>query len=112
MPLPAPLVQAGATGERRVLPGLVDALKGERNHGVPTGYLLRQLGIALLPALAFILVALWSHHLATRAAPVDEVAGCPDPKRSITATERPRLASSRAVARPKTPPPTTAASNR
>lgn len=75
VPLPAPLVQAGATGERRVLPALVDAIKGERNHGVSAGYLLRQLGIALLPALVFILAALWGHHLATRVAPVDEASG-------------------------------------
>ena len=47
-----------------------------------------------------------------REAPVDEVAGCPDPKRSITVTARPRRPSSHADARPNTPAPTTTTSLR
>jgi hypothetical protein len=34
------------------------ALKGSRNLGVPTGYILRQLFVALLPALLFVFAAL------------------------------------------------------
>jgi TRAP-type mannitol/chloroaromatic compound transport system permease large subunit len=75
VPLPAPLAQAGATGERRAVPALLAALKGRRNHGVPAGYLLRQLGIALLPLAVFVLAALWGHHLATRVAPVESLPG-------------------------------------
>jgi TRAP-type mannitol/chloroaromatic compound transport system permease large subunit len=66
--LPAPLVAIGARGEHNVLPALLGALKGKRNAAVSTGYLLRQLFVALLPALVFVLVALWSHDLATRQA--------------------------------------------
>ena len=62
VPLPPPLEQrrrqrrAGAS-----LPALLGALKGRRNHDVPTGYLLRQLFVALLPALLFVVVSLWSY---------------------------------------------------
>ncbi|MBB1162055.1 TRAP transporter large permease [Aquariibacter albus] len=58
VPLPGPLKALGATPERRVLPLLLGALKGRRNAEVPTGYLLKQLLIALLPALLVLLVAL------------------------------------------------------
>lgn len=58
VPLPEPLKALGATPERRVLPLLLGALKGRRNAEVPTGYLLKQLLIALLPALLVLLVAL------------------------------------------------------
>lgn len=71
VPLPAPLVQAGASGEQRALPALLNALKGQRNHGVPTGYLLRQLAVVLLPLAVFVLASLWGYHLATRAAPAE-----------------------------------------
>jgi TRAP-type mannitol/chloroaromatic compound transport system permease large subunit len=65
VPIPAPLERVGARGERRVLPVLVGALKGKRNHDVPTGYLLRQLFVALMPALLFLIVALWSYRSVT-----------------------------------------------
>src|SRR5687768_18319090 len=39
VPLPAPLVAMGATGERYAVPALMAALKGRRNANVPTGYL-------------------------------------------------------------------------
>ena len=45
-----------------------------------------------------------------RDAPVDDVAGWPEPKRSITVTALPRRASSNAAARPNTPPPITTTS--
>lgn len=71
VPLPAPLTRIGATGNAWALGGLVKALKGANNHGVSTGYMLRQLGIALLPALLFAAVALLSYQSATRVTPVD-----------------------------------------
>ena len=52
---------------------LLLALKGRRNVDVPLGHVLRQLGVALLPALVFALVAAFSWHLNTRPAPVEEV---------------------------------------
>jgi len=42
---------------RSALPALLSALKGRRNTEVPTSHILRQLGIALMPALLFALVA-------------------------------------------------------
>ncbi|MES2102217.1 MAG: TRAP transporter large permease subunit [Pseudomonadota bacterium] len=65
VPLPPHLVDAGVTGERRAVPWLLAALKGRRNQNVPTGYLLRQLFVALLPALLFVVVALFSYRTAT-----------------------------------------------
>jgi TRAP-type mannitol/chloroaromatic compound transport system permease large subunit len=41
----------------RALPALLTALKGSRNAGVPADYILKQLGITLLPAIAFAFVA-------------------------------------------------------
>ncbi len=75
VPLPAQLVQAGATQARNALPALLGAIKGQRNHGVATSYLLKQLFVALLPAILFAVVALWSYQSATRAAPVEEFTG-------------------------------------
>lgn len=72
VPLP-PLTQRIAdTVVNRALPGLLQALKGKRNADVPTGYILRQLFVALLPALAFALVAGLSYRAAT--APAETVA--------------------------------------
>jgi TRAP-type mannitol/chloroaromatic compound transport system permease large subunit len=68
-----PLTQRVADAvSNRALPALLKALKGRRNVDVPTGYLLRQLGLAVLPALVFVFVALWSYRSAT--APVPPVA--------------------------------------
>lgn len=44
---------------------LLEALKGRRNQDVPTGYLLRQLGIVLAPAVLFAAVALMSYQNVT-----------------------------------------------
>ena len=61
VPLPEPLLKVGARAGASALAGLLAALKGRNNQGVPTGYLLRQLGIALLPALLFVAVAVLSY---------------------------------------------------
>jgi TRAP-type mannitol/chloroaromatic compound transport system permease large subunit len=73
--LPAPLERIGATGTRRALPLLLSALKGRRNHDVPLDYLLKQLFIALLPALMFVVLALLSYDTATRPDVVDDTSG-------------------------------------
>jgi TRAP-type mannitol/chloroaromatic compound transport system permease large subunit len=57
VPLP-PLTQRIAdTVSNRALPALLGALKGPRNAHVPTDYIVKQLGITLLPALVFVAVA-------------------------------------------------------
>jgi len=66
VPMPAALQQLADTVSKRALPGLLAGLKGQRNLGVPTGYLLKQLAAALLPAVLFLLVALWAWDLNTR----------------------------------------------
>jgi len=53
------------------LPALLRALKGVRNAEVPTGYILKQLGVALIPALLFAAVAGMSWQVNT-APPDDE----------------------------------------
>ena len=72
VPLP-PLTQkiTNPDGARHALAGLLTALKGSRNREVPTGYLLRQLFIALLPLLLFAVVALWSYRSVTEPLPVE-----------------------------------------
>jgi TRAP-type mannitol/chloroaromatic compound transport system permease large subunit len=65
VPLPPLTQRIASTGAAHALGGLLGALKGRRNQDVPTGYLLRQLGIALLPALVFALVALWTYRSVT-----------------------------------------------
>jgi TRAP-type mannitol/chloroaromatic compound transport system permease large subunit len=54
------------------LPALLRALKGSRNVGVPTAHIVRQLGIAMLPAVLFALVTAWSWHLNTAPAALAE----------------------------------------
>jgi TRAP-type mannitol/chloroaromatic compound transport system permease large subunit len=73
VPLPAPLLALGVTGERYAVPALMAALKGKRNANVPTRYLLQQLFVALLPLLVFLVVAVMSYRAATTvdAAPVE-----------------------------------------
>jgi TRAP-type mannitol/chloroaromatic compound transport system permease large subunit len=62
-PLNEPLAPSHAS---RALPALLTALKGTRNHGVPTRHILQQLLIVLLPALLFAAAALWSYSAFTR----------------------------------------------
>ncbi|VTU21174.1 Neu5Ac permease [Variovorax sp. PBS-H4] len=50
---------------RHAFAGLVAGLKGRRNAEVPAGFLLRQLGIVLLPGLLFALLAVTSYRAAT-----------------------------------------------
>jgi TRAP-type mannitol/chloroaromatic compound transport system permease large subunit len=73
--IPQPLLAIGAAEARRALPVLLGALKGRRNASVPTGYLLRQLFIALLPLLLFAAVALFSYRATTAPVAVDDAGG-------------------------------------
>ena len=65
VPLPPLLEKVAPAHTARVLPTLIKALKGRQNAEVSTGYLLRQLGVVLLPALIFVFVALWSYSSVT-----------------------------------------------
>ncbi len=70
VPLP-PLTQELATvmgfdGASNSVARLVAALKGKRNASVSTGYILGQLGIAMLPLLVFVLAAWGGYRLATQ----------------------------------------------
>ncbi|MEO6030754.1 MAG: TRAP transporter large permease subunit [Burkholderiaceae bacterium] len=69
VPLPPQLVAVGATGPRYAVPALIAAVKGRRNSNVPLGYLLRQLFVALLPLLLFVVIAVFSYRSATSVEP-------------------------------------------
>jgi TRAP-type mannitol/chloroaromatic compound transport system permease large subunit len=56
VPLPPLTERVSKAISNRALPALVGALKGARNLGVPTDYLVKQLVVALLPALLFVAV--------------------------------------------------------
>lgn len=71
VPLPEFTQRIADTVSNRALPALLSALKGPGNQQVPTGHILRQLGITLLPALFFVVVASMAYRSAT--APLDEV---------------------------------------
>ncbi|WP_332741735.1 TRAP transporter large permease [Hydrogenophaga sp.] len=75
VPIPAPLVAIGATGEAWALGGLIKGLKGKNNQNTSTRYMLGQLGIALMPALLFAVVAIMSYQSATRVVPVETYEG-------------------------------------
>jgi TRAP-type mannitol/chloroaromatic compound transport system permease large subunit len=72
VPLPAPAQAVSERLSNAALPGLLRALggglKGPANHGVSSGWLLGQLGIALLPLAFFAAASAFSWHLNTRPA--------------------------------------------
>jgi len=72
VPLPPMTASISNNISNTALPGLLRALKGQRNLDLPTTYILKQLGITLLPAALFVLAALGSWHLNT--APLDDEA--------------------------------------
>jgi TRAP-type mannitol/chloroaromatic compound transport system permease large subunit len=65
VPLPPLLEKVAPAHSARILPALLKALKGQRNADVPASYLLKQLGVVLLPLLLFVFVALWSYSSVT-----------------------------------------------
>ncbi|BAL93620.1 TRAP transporter large permease [Rubrivivax gelatinosus] len=54
-----------AEGAERALPALLQALKGRRNAEVPTGHLLKQLAIVLLPLMLYAAVAIGAYRVVT-----------------------------------------------
>jgi TRAP-type mannitol/chloroaromatic compound transport system permease large subunit len=77
VPLPPLTQKIPETVSNTALPALLKALKGKRNADVPAGYLIRQLGVALMPAAFFLLVLAGSWHLNTRPVEVETVAAAP-----------------------------------
>ena len=75
VPLPPKPEHVGASADRRVRPVLLGGLKGQRNHDVPTSYLLTQLFVALLPMLLFVVVSLWSYQSVTYVPPPEADSG-------------------------------------
>jgi TRAP-type mannitol/chloroaromatic compound transport system permease large subunit len=71
VPIPAHFATVGATPHKPMLPVVLNALKGPQNHNVPTAYLLKQLAIALAPAIVFVFVAITSYQSVTQVAPVE-----------------------------------------
>jgi len=77
VPLPPLTQKISETVSNTALPALLKALKGKRNADVPAGYLMRQLGVALMPAAFFLLVLAGSWHLNTRPVEAQAVAAAP-----------------------------------
>jgi TRAP-type mannitol/chloroaromatic compound transport system permease large subunit len=73
VPLPPWTEKIAQTVSNVALPARLRALEGRRNSDVPVGHIVRQLGIALLPALLFAAVAAGSWHVNTAPAPAQEV---------------------------------------
>ena len=67
VPLPELTLRISETLSNQALPALLRTLKGERNLNIPTGYLLRQLAVALLPLLVFVGVAVMSYQASIKA---------------------------------------------
>ncbi len=75
VPLPAMTQSFARSGDQRALLGLMTALRGRRNDGVPIAYILKQLLIALLPAILFAVVAISSYRTATAPLPIEADSG-------------------------------------
>lgn len=66
VPLPPVLEAIARTGKTNAVGGMMGALKGKRNADVPTGKILSQLFIALLPAIAFALIMGFAFNQSTK----------------------------------------------
>jgi TRAP-type mannitol/chloroaromatic compound transport system permease large subunit len=66
VPLP-PLTQkiTAPDGQAHAVPVLLSALKGKKNHDVPSGHILRQLVVVFMPLVLFIFASLWSYKIVT-----------------------------------------------
>ncbi|NBQ92025.1 MAG: TRAP transporter large permease subunit [Betaproteobacteria bacterium] len=73
VPLPALTQKISDAVSNRALPALLKSLKGSRNVNVPSGYILKELFITLLPAIVFALVALMSYRVATAPLEMDDL---------------------------------------
>ncbi|MEN9631469.1 MAG: hypothetical protein RJA10_4697 [Pseudomonadota bacterium] len=77
VPLPPMSEAIARAGSNNALPALLRALKGGRNVDVPTGYILRQLGVALLPLALFLGATAGGWHLNTAPAGAEAAAAPP-----------------------------------
>ncbi len=75
IPLPPVAHEVSQTISDKVLPGLIGAIKGKRNAAVPMDELLKQLGIALLPAISALVIMGAIFMAVTAPAPVEETQG-------------------------------------
>jgi len=75
VPLPAPLVKASVDGDARAVPGLLALWRGGGGNGVSRGWVLGQLGVALLPLVLAVGVALLSYEISTAVKVVDTEPG-------------------------------------
>ncbi len=75
VPLPPLNQDISETISHKVLPGLIGAIKGKRNANVPMHDLLKELGVALLPAIATALIMGLVYVKLTDPLPVEEVQG-------------------------------------
>jgi TRAP-type mannitol/chloroaromatic compound transport system permease large subunit len=66
VPVPAHLAAIAASVSTSVLPGLIGALKGRANAAVPTGRIVKELFVALLPAIVFALLMGLTWHALTK----------------------------------------------
>ena len=73
VPLPAMTESISKAISNTALPALLRALKGGRNLAVPAGYILRQLGVALIPAAIFLAATGFSWNLNTAPKAAEEV---------------------------------------
>ncbi len=73
VPLPALTQQISDAVSNLALPALLKSLKGARNVNVPTGYILKELFVTVLPAIVFALVAFMSWRVATAPLEIDEI---------------------------------------
>jgi TRAP-type mannitol/chloroaromatic compound transport system permease large subunit len=75
VPLPPVAHEVSMTISDKVLPGLIGAIKGKRNAAVPMNELLKQLGIALLPAISAIVIMGGIFLSVTAPAPLEDTQG-------------------------------------
>lgn len=73
--LPDVAHEVSSTISNKVLPGLIGAIKGKRNVNTPMNELLKQLGIALLPAISVVLILAAVFMSVTAPAPIEETQG-------------------------------------
>ena len=89
IPLPAFTQQISDAVSNRALPALLKSLKGTRNVNVPTGYILKELFITLLPAIVFVLVAFMSWRVATAPLEVDDMPAAMESSGGMMSLESP-----------------------
>jgi len=75
VPLPPPLVKASVDGDARAVPGLFALWRGGDASGAPRGWVLGQLGVALLPLVLAVGVALLSYEISTAVKAIDTEPG-------------------------------------